>query len=61
MAELTITVRRTDDGLVVRVGLESDEDALPHEHEALHRRLVAELFPGAEVVRERPAAEAAVG
>jgi hypothetical protein len=47
VAELTIAVRRLpgSDGLGVRVSLESDDDALPHEHEAEHRRLVARLFP----------------
>jgi hypothetical protein len=64
MAELTIAVHRTDGKLVIRVGLLPDDDDLPHEHEARHRRLVAALFPslrGAEVGRERPAREAAVG
>ena len=71
MAELTITVQRVADGLDVRVGFESDADALPHEHEADHRRLVNRLFPGLVVAddaearvrvrRERPAADPVVG
>ncbi len=73
MAELTITVRRLSgsDGLGLRVVLESDDDALPHEHEAEHRRLVARLFPGlaladdpearVRVRRERPARDPVVG
>ena len=63
MAVLTITVARdAGSGLTtVRVGLGSDADALPHEHEATHRRLVAALLPGAEVQRERPAREPVVG
>jgi hypothetical protein len=73
MAELTITVRRLagSGGLGIRVGLASDADALPHEHEAEHRRLVARLFPGlvaaddpearVRVRRERPARDPVVG
>ena len=64
MALMTITVcwdaesRRT----TVWVGLRSDEDALPHEHEELHRRVVAGLFPSAGGVgRERPGREPVVG
>ncbi|HVK07927.1 MAG TPA: hypothetical protein VM597_04020 [Gemmataceae bacterium] len=61
MAELTIAVRRLpgSDGLGVRVSLESDDDALPHEHEAEHRRLVARLFPGL-VVADEPEARVRV-
>jgi hypothetical protein len=64
MAQLIITVQRNPDegGLLVRVGLQSDTDALPCEHEARHRQLVAALFPSAtDVRRERPAREASVG
>ena len=63
MALLTITVGR-DPGsgrTTVRVGLRSDDDALPHEHEAQHRRLVAALLPGAAPERERPEVEPVVG
>jgi hypothetical protein len=63
MALVTITVRRdaASGRTTVRVGLRSDDDALPQEHEALHRRLVAGLLPGATVERERPAVEPVVG
>lgn len=63
MALLTITVGRDPDSgrTTVRVGLRSDADALPQEHEAEHRRLVAGLLPGAAVERERPAVEPVVG
>jgi hypothetical protein len=63
MALLTITVGRdrASGQTTVRVGLQSDTDALPHEHEALHRRLVAGLLPGAAAERERPAVEPVVG
>jgi len=72
MAEITITLRRIAAGRhEVRVGYRSDDDAMPHEHELQHRRLVAELFPGLEftehrdapvrVERERPAQEPVVG
>jgi hypothetical protein len=63
MALLTITVRRdvVSGRTTVRVGLSSDADAMPHEHEAMHDRLVAALAPGAAVERERPAKEAVVG
>jgi hypothetical protein len=63
MAVLTISVARDPDsgGTVVRVGLRSDADASAHEHEVLHRRLVAELLPGALVERERPGREPVVG
>ena len=63
MALLTITVRR-DAGAgatTVWVGLRSDDDALPHEHEALHQRLAGELLPASGVRRERPAREPVVG
>jgi hypothetical protein len=63
MALMTITVRRDAESgrTTVWVGLRSDEDALPHEHEELHRRLVAGLLPAAAVGRERPAREPVVG
>jgi hypothetical protein len=57
--------------LVPFVRLTSDADALPHEHEAEHRRLVGRLFPGlaladdpearVRVRRERPARDPVVG
>jgi hypothetical protein len=64
MAELTISVGRDPDSgrTFIRVALRSDADSSAHEHEDHHRRLVARLFPSdAEVRRERPAREAAVG
>ncbi|HVL16296.1 MAG TPA: hypothetical protein VM529_27230 [Gemmata sp.] len=73
MAELTISLTRSPGTgrLMVRVGYRCDDDAMPHEHEVQHRRLVAELFPGLEltedrdesvfVERERPAREPVVG
>lgn len=73
MAELSISLER--DGpcgrYVVRIGYRADADAIPHEHEMLHRRLLRELFPGLEIVddrnaqvrvqREKPAIEPVVG
>jgi len=72
VAEITISLRRIADGRhEVRVGYRSDDDAMPHEHEVLHRRVVATLFPGLVftedrdagvfVERERPAQEPVVG
>jgi hypothetical protein len=63
VAALTITVgREAGTGrTTVAVGLRSDADALPQEHEELHRRLAAVLLPAAGVRRDRPAREAAVG
>lgn len=63
MAELIITVQRdADGGTLVRVGLRSEPDVLPCEHEAHHRQLVGKLFPSASgVERERPAREVRVG
>jgi hypothetical protein len=63
VAALTVTVRREagTGRTTVAVGLHSDVDALPHEHEALHRRLAAALLPSPGVRRDRPAREAAVG
>ena len=48
MAEMTIRLRcdpETGKRDII-VALESDADALPHEHEALHRRLVEKLVGG---------------
>jgi hypothetical protein len=73
MAELTISLSR--DGptgrLSIRVGYRGDADAIPFEHEVLHRRLVTQLFPGLEIIddpdaavrvqREKPAQEPVVG
>jgi hypothetical protein len=73
MAELTITVRQIAGRtrVAIRVGYRSDADALPHEHEEQHRRLVRQLFPSlvmtddrdaaVRVRRERPAVEPVVG
>ncbi len=72
MAEITISLRRIADGRhEVRVDFRSDDDAMPHEHEVQHRRLVAALFPSLvftddrdariRVERERPAQEPVVG
>jgi hypothetical protein len=57
MAEMTIRLRcdpETGKRDII-VALESDADALPHEHEALHRRLVEKLI----VEREEQKGEAA--
>jgi hypothetical protein len=51
----------------VVIGYESDSDALPHEHEEAHRKLVQKLFEGGiaregdaiRVERETPAEETA--
>jgi hypothetical protein len=73
MAELTISLNR--DGptgrLSIRIGYRADADAIPHEHEVLHRHLVMQLFPGLEIIddpeaairvqREKPAQEPVVG
>jgi hypothetical protein len=72
MAELSIRVERdpVTGALQVRVGLLSDEDETPAEHERRHRQLVGRLLPGLclgdlpagiEVERERPAVEPVVG
>lgn len=73
MAELSIRLERDPDTgeLRLRVGLRSDEDETPAEHERRHRQLVGRLLPGVclggdlpagiEVERERPAVEPAVG
>jgi hypothetical protein len=48
MAEMTIRLRRDPEtgkqNIIVK--LRSDEDALPHEHEQLHRALVDKLING---------------
>jgi hypothetical protein len=72
MAELTITLgRHIETGrLEIKVGLRSDSDALPSEHEQAHRRLVETLLPQAageeedellEVRREKPLCEPIIG
>jgi hypothetical protein len=71
MAEMTIRLRcdpATGKKDIV-VSLESDADALPHEHEQLHRQLVDKLLQGGIikpselgqiiVEREQPAGESA--
>jgi len=46
MAELTISLRRDPDTgkQDIHISLSSDGDALPHEHEQLHRELVEKLI-----------------
>jgi hypothetical protein len=48
MAEMTIRLRRDPEtgkqNIIVK--LRSDEDALPHEHEQMHRALVDKLING---------------
>ena len=63
MALVTISVSRTAGAgrTTVEVGLCSDADLTPHEHESLHRRLVTELLPEVEFERIRPAQEPVVG
>ena len=73
MAELIISLTRSPGTgrLTVRVEYHCDDDAMPHEHEVQHRRLVARLLPELEftedrdasvyVERERPAREPVVG
>jgi hypothetical protein len=71
VAKLTITLTRDAGRTDVYVDYQSDDDALPYEHEVEHRRRVAELFPGlvftedknaaVRVERERPAQEPVVG
>ena len=48
MAEMTITLRidPVTNKKDIIVTLRSDEDALPHEHEQLHRQLVDRLTEG---------------
>jgi hypothetical protein len=73
MAELTISLNRDGPAgqLSIRIGYRGDADAIPHEHEIKHRRLVEKLFPGLEIIddpeagirvqREKPALEPVVG
>ena len=72
MAEVTIHLRRAGASTEIFVALSSDEDTLPHEHERLHRCLVASLLGAGvfadrgpdgpvSVDRVRPAREAAGG
>lgn len=44
MSTATIRLVQTPSGPEVHVDYESDSDALPHEHESDHRRLVEELL-----------------
>lgn len=69
MARLLITMRRAAGARrsVIRIDYQSDTDALPHEHEQDHRRIVTGLFPSlcitndptaaVQVEREKPARE----
>lgn len=45
MAEMTISLRRDPNTgkQDIHISLRSDEDALPHEHEQMHRQLVEKL------------------
>lgn len=65
MAKLSIHLERDEDTgeLQLRVGLVSDDDATPAEHERRYRQLLARLLGGvpAVVERERPAREPVVG
>lgn len=73
MAELTIELTRNGPHgrFQLRVGYRADADAIPHEHEVHHRRLVQALLPGVEITddpeaavrvrREKPAQEPVVG
>ena len=73
MAELTISLSRDGPSgrLSIRIAYRADADAIPFEHEILHRQLVTQLFPGLEIIddkdatvrveREKPAQEPAVG
>jgi hypothetical protein len=68
---MTIQLERDEAGkLRLRVGLRSDSDEPPQEHERRHRRLLGQLLPtlagcdepiDVKVERERPAREPAVG
>ncbi len=46
MAEMTISLRRdpVSGKQDIHISLRSDEDALPHEHEQMHRALVEKLL-----------------
>ena len=73
MAELTIELSRDGPAgrYTLRIGYRADDDAIPYEHEILHRGFVTHLFPGLEITddrdaavrveRERPAQEPVVG
>jgi hypothetical protein len=67
---MTIQLERDEGGkLRLRVGLRSDADEPPQEHERRHRRLLGQLLPplagcdetGVKVERERPDREPVVG
>jgi len=54
MAEMTIRLRRdpaTGKQDIV-ISLRSDEDALPHEHEQMHQKLVNKLLEGGVIKAE---------
>jgi hypothetical protein len=63
MAEMTIMLRRDPQtgkqNIIIK--LDSDADALPHEHEQMHRQLVEKLVGkdnvGELIVEREPAAE----
>lgn len=63
MAELTINLRRDPDTgkQDVVITLRSDDDALPHEHEQMHRELVEKLIGkenvGKVIVQREPGKE----
>ena len=73
MARLTLRLQRNEGNgqLELRIGLRSDADLLPQEHEQLHRRLVQQLLPllhlddcsgqGLVVTREKPPRDPRVG
>ena len=71
MARMTIHLERDGDGkLRLRVGLRSEADEPPQEHERRHRRLLGQLLPPlagrdepgeVKVERERPDREPVVG
>jgi hypothetical protein len=71
MAEMTISLRidpATGKKNII-VGLRGDEDALPHEHEQMHRALVEKLLHGGllkptevgQIIVEREEKEKALG
>jgi hypothetical protein len=53
MAEMTISLRRDPETgkQIVTIGLRSDADALPHEHEQQHRSLVERLIGKDNIAR----------
>jgi hypothetical protein len=63
MAELTIRLRRDPETgkQDIVVSLRSDEDALPHEHEQMHRELVEKIIGkdkvGKVIIEREPGAE----